>query len=241
MISKKAKILVVEDEEVILRGLLDVLVFNGYEVDSAQEGPEGLQKAQSQNYDLILLDVMLPGLDGFSICEQVRKNDKHVPIIMLTAKSGDDDIINGLKLGADDYVAKPFSVRVLLGRIESVLRRTGKLDHSMQYLHLGETVKLDTENLTASFHDESREKVDFTGLEMNLLLYLHAQKDRPVSREEMLVQVWGYSKNSSVETRTVDIHIAKIRKKIERDPKDPDFLVTVRGKGYRLDKAHVGS
>lgn len=222
--------LVVEDEEAIREGLIDVLVFHGYDVDSAAEGPEGLDKALTGRYDLILLDIMLPGIDGYEICDRVRTEDRHQPIIMLTAKSSDDEIIHGLKLGADDYVPKPFSVQQLVLRIEAVLRRSQVGQEQERTLTVGK-IEIDTENLCGQLGDE---EIAFTKREIQVLCYLAQNPDRPVSREELLAKVWGYAKGLDIETRTVDIHVAKLRRKIEPDPKAPKYLVTVRGAGYRL-------
>lgn len=230
--SRKAKILVVEDEEAIRTGLVDLLVFHGYEVDTADEGNTGLSKAMSGLHDLILLDVMLPGIDGYEICDTVRQNDPEQPIIMLTAKSDDEDIVHGLKLGADDYVAKPFSVSQLVLRIQAVLRRSGIGVENRHNLSLGD-LKVDTRNLNAQRNDET---VAFTRKEMDILEYLSQHEDRPIPREELLAKVWGYSKELNLETRTVDIHIAKLRRKIEPVPSDPRYLITVRMAGYRLVK-----
>lgn len=223
-------ILIVEDEEAIRTGLIDVLVFHGYRVDSAATGPEGLKKAQTGKFDLILLDIMLPGMDGYSICNAIRDTDRQQPIIMLTAKTSDEEIIEGLKLGADDYVGKPFSVQQLMLRIEAVLRRSASGLEQARTLALG-PVTIDTENLSG--RHGSRE-LRFTRREIDILAYLATHSDRPVSREELLLKVWGYARNLDIETRTVDIHIAKLRRKIESDPKEPICLVTVRGAGYRL-------
>ena len=232
--SRKARILIVEDEPAIRTGLVDVFIFHGYEVDYAEDGDEGLRKATSGRYDLILLDVMLPGRNGYEICELIRQKDKDQPIIMLTAKSSDDDIIHGLSLGADDYVAKPFSVAQLVLRVQAVLRRSKLLDTESSSIRLdqGQTaVEIDTRNLSGRLGDTT---LAFTRREMDILQYLHGHNDRPVSREELLNKVWGYAKDLDLETRTVDIHIAKIRRKIEPNPKQPVFLTTVRGGGYRL-------
>lgn len=229
--TKKLKILVVEDEEAIRTGLIDVLVYHGYEVDSAVDGNSGLVKASSGTHDLLLLDVMLPGLNGFDICDRVRENDKDIPIIMLTAKSSDDDIIHGLKLGADDYVAKPFSIAQLVLRIQAVLRRSKAVLEMDNVIDLGAGVKIDIQNLTGHINGD---EIPFTRKEMEVLTYLHANSDRAVAREELLNKVWGYNKNIDLETRTVDIHIAKLRRKLEPDHKNPQYLITVRGAGYRL-------
>lgn len=229
--TRKARILVVEDEAAIRHGLVDVLIFHGYDVDTADEGPAGLEKALSGMFDLILLDVMLPGLDGFTLCNRIREQDREQPIIMLTAKTSDDDIIHGLSLGADDYVGKPFSVAQLVLRIQAVLRRSGIDKQMPQTISLGQEVEIDTRNLAGRYQDKT---LSFTRREMDILQYLHSNHDRPVPREELLSKIWGYAKNLDLETRTVDIHIAKLRRKLEPEPAQPRYLVTVRGAGYRL-------
>lgn len=228
--SGKPRLLVVEDEQAILQGLIDVFVFHGYDVDSAMDGKTGLDKALHGNYDLILLDVMLPYVDGFTICNRIRERDLQQPVIMLTAKSSEEDIITGLTLGADDYITKPFSVRELVLRVESVLRRTLKRVDQTEVIEVGE-IRIDTANLQQLDCDKPRQ---FTRREIEILHYLLQHGQRPVPREELLEKVWGYRQAASVETRTVDIHIAKLRRKIEIDPKQPKYLLTIRGEGYRL-------
>lgn len=228
---KKIKILIVEDEVAIREGLIDVFVYHGYEVDSTGHGTDGLEKALTGQYDLILLDVMLPGLNGFEICNQIREQDRDQAIIMLTAKSSDDDIIEGLSLGADDYVAKPFSIAQLVLRVQAVLRRSQSVIEQQNLIQLGDDITIDCQNLSGV---RDGEELTFTRREMAILLYLNAHSQRPVSRDELLHKVWGYAENVDLETRTVDIHIAKLRRKIELDSSDPDYLVTVRGAGYRL-------
>ena len=228
--SKQMRILVVEDEEAIRTGLIDVLIFHGYEVDSAATGPDGLEKALTGAFELILLDIMLPGMDGYEICDRIRAVDRQQPIIMLTAKTSDEEIVHGLKLGADDYVAKPFSIQQLVLRIEAVLRRSQMGQEQARKLDLGD-VEIDTENLSG--HCGGTE-IAFAKREIEVLSYLAANGERPVSRQELLSKVWGYARDLDIETRTVDIHIAKIRRKIEAEPKEPKKLITVRGAGYRL-------
>ena len=228
--TRAAHILVIEDEPAIREGLLDVLVFHGYAVDSADTGPEGLRKALTGKFDLILLDIMLPGMDGYEICDRIRAEDRMQPIIMLTAKTSDEEIVQGLKLGADDYVSKPFSVQQLVLRIEAVLRRSQLGQEQQRTISLA-GLEIDTANLSGNGDGE---EISFTRREMDVLSYLAKHTDRAVPREELLVKVWGYAKNLDLETRTVDIHIAKIRRKIESDPGSPRNLVTVRGAGYRL-------
>lgn len=226
----KPKLLIIEDEQAILNGLMDVFVFHGYAVDSAVDGKQGLLKALNQDYDLILLDVMLPTIDGFTVCNRIREKNLQLPIIMLTAKSTEQDIITGLTLGADDYIGKPFSVRELVLRVESVLKRTLKRIKPTAVLTVGE-IRIDTANLQQLNIDTPQQ---YTRREIEILHYLQQHPERPVSRDELLEKVWGYRQPETIETRTVDIHIAKLRRKIEVDPKQPKVLLTIRGEGYRL-------
>ena len=228
--------LIIEDEAAIRTGLADALVYHGFDIESAADGDRGLNRALTGKFDLILLDIMLPGVDGFTICDEIRKVDRRQPIIMLTAKTSDEDIITGLSLGADDYVAKPFSVAQLVLRIKAVLRRASIGIEAERIIELGDGLTIDVENLTGM---NGKHELAFTRRETDILRYLHANNDRPVSRDELLNKVWGYDRNAQIETRTVDIHIAKLRRKIEPDPKTPKYLVTVRGSGYRL-VAEVG-
>lgn len=231
MTKRKLRILVVEDEEAIRTGLVDVLVFHGYEVESAADGVQGLRMSLGGGYDLILLDVMLPGIDGFEICNRIRVADRDQAIIMLTARTSDEDIIQGLSLGADDYVAKPFSIAQLVLRVQAVLRRSRAVIDADQRFTLGGELEVDALNLSGRRSDE---RLSFTRREIEILQYLRANSERPVPRDELLTKVWGYARGADLETRTVDIHIAKLRRKIEPDPAEPQYLVTVRGAGYRL-------
>lgn len=228
---RKAKILIVEDEAAIRTGLIDVLLYHGFEPDAVEDGQSGLDKALTGIYDLILLDVMLPKLDGFEVCNRIRAVDREQAIIMLTAKTGDEDIIQGLKLGADDYVAKPFSVAQLVERIKAVLRRARIGLETPHFLELSDTIRIDTRNLRGQ---RGEENLVFTRREIELLQYLNTHSERPVPRDELLNKLWGYAKHLELETRTVDIHIAKLRRKIEPNPARPRFLITIRGAGYRL-------
>ena len=229
--QKKAKLLIIEDESAIRTGLVDVFVFHGFDVDYAEDGPSGLEKALSGQFDLILLDVMLPELDGFQVCEKIRAQDRSQPIIMLTARNTDEDIIQGLSLGADDYVAKPFSITQLVLRVQAVLRRSGFDDQPQHQIVLSNQNHIDIQNLSGYMNGNP---VHFTRREIEILQYLHQHNERPVPREELLQQVWGYKADMDIETRTVDIHIAKLRRKLETNPKQPQYLTTVRGGGYRL-------
>jgi len=231
METAKPRILVVEDEAAIRDGLTDLLVYHGFEVDAVGDGRDGLQKALSGQHDLLLLDVMLPGRDGFAICDEVRKVDRDVAIIMLTAKTSDEDIVNGLALGADDYIAKPFSIAQLVLRVKAVLRRSRALAAAAAQIKLAGDVEIDVQNLSGR---RGKESLTFTRREMEILEYLQRNTQRPVSRDELLTRVWGYDRSAEIETRTVDIHVAKLRRKIEVDAKEPRSLITVRGAGYRL-------
>lgn len=232
--SIKQKLLIVEDEQAILHGLVDLFTFNGFDVDSRSDGKEGLDAALSGNYDCIILDVMLPSLDGFSICDQIRKQSREQAVLMLTAKNSEEDIINGLALGADDYVSKPFSVRELVLRVEALLRRSGSLSDDGDFLTIGDGISINVHDLTASVDGET---VPFTRREVDILQLLKKHSNRPVSRDTLLTEVWGYKNCSDLDTRTVDIHMAKLRKKVEQDPKEPNLIVTVRGEGYMLRSA----
>ena len=229
MKQSKARILVVEDDTALLRGLLDVLVFNGYEVKGVEDGGVGLRVALDEQFDLILLDVMLPTRDGFSICQEIRKQKPAQGVIIITAKGAEDDIVTGFKAGADDYITKPFSLREVMVRVEAVLRRTGK--------NLGDgevdcrDIFFDGKNLIARTRDQS---VELTRREMDIVIYLHRHKDRIVGKKELLTEVWHYA-DADIETRTVDIHMLKLRKKISALIGDTPLITTIRGEGYRLE------
>ncbi len=229
--TAKANILVIEDDTAILRGLLDVLVFNGYEAAGEEDGAEGLKIALEKNFDVIILDLMLPSLDGLSICQRIREKKPSQGIIMLTAKGAEDDIVNGFKAGADDYISKPFSLREFMVRLEAIVRRMGK-SAGDEDIRIGGML-FSGKTLTASNQSSS---IELTRREMDILLYLHRNQDRIVPKKELLAEVWNYS-DPEVETRTVDIHIQKLRKKLEMLCSDVSLIQTVRGEGYRLGEA----
>jgi DNA-binding response OmpR family regulator len=232
MTDPKARILVVEDDAAIRKGLCDVLVFNGYAVDGIADGLKGCACALGGRYDLILLDVMLPGMDGFSICREIRKRLPSQPVIILTAKGSEDDVVTGFTAGADDYVSKPFSLRELMVRVEAVLRRSGKStgDEKIQYRE----ILFDGLNLQAVCHGRT---TPLTRREMDMITYLCHHRERIVSKTELLSEVWRY-KDPHVETRTVDIHMLKLRKKIAALTGGQGMIQTVRGEGYRLEPDH---
>jgi two-component system response regulator RegX3 len=225
----KANILVVEDDTAILQGLLDVLVFNGYQASGVEDGGEGLEKSLEERHDLIILDVMLPTLDGFTICKKIRKKKPNQAVIILTAKGSEDDIVSGFKAGADDYVSKPFSLRELMVRVEAVLRRAGKNLRDEQINSHG--IFFDGKTLMATYNESV---IELTRREMDIILYLHHKRDQIVSKKELLTEVWNYA-DPDIETRTVDIHMLKLRKKITSLIGDIPFILTVRGEGYRLE------
>ena len=229
MVRPKARILVVEDDPALLRGLVDVLVYNGYEVKGVEDGGQGLDAGLSGAYDLFLLDVMLPTLDGFSICKEIRKKKPGQGIIMITAKGAEDDIVTGFNAGADDYISKPFSLREVMVRIEAVLRRTGKQLGDVEFIF--QDILFDGKNLVAQYQNES---VELTRKEMDIITYLHHHRDRIVSKKELLTEVWHYA-DADIETRTVDIHMLKLRKKIAQLIGDTPLITTIRGEGYRLE------
>ena len=231
--TSSTNILIIEDEIAIAEGLVELCELNGYRVKHVVDGESGLAEALSGQYGLVLLDLMLPGMDGFTVCDKIREKDKSLPIIILSAKNSDDDIINGLKFGADDYIPKPFSVPMLLARIEAVLRRSRQTMENEGKLVAG--------NLRVNFREytgvRGTEELAFTRKEIEILEYLWNNRDHAIPRSELLRKVWGYENAESVDTRTVDIHITKLRKKIEDDPAHPKLLVTFRGEGYQMRSA----
>ena len=233
--AQKQRLLIVEDEASIRTGLVDVFVYHGYDVEYAEDGTTAVQKALDNAFDLVLLDIMLPGISGYDVCERLRRERPELAIIMLTARASDEDVVHGLKLGADDYVAKPFAIEQLVLRVAAVLRRTTATTPAPDVpdaFSVG-SMQIDTRMLEGR-STSAANPVPFTRREMDVLVYLHLHSDRPVPREELLANVWGYKNETLLETRTVDIHIAKLRRKIEPEPKTPRYLLTIRGAGYRL-------
>jgi DNA-binding response OmpR family regulator len=222
------KILIIEDEESILMPLEDNLKLEGYEVSCARDGLEGLAKGLDSSFDLIVLDIMLPKLDGFEVCKRLRQDRVMTPILMLTAKSLEVDKVLGLELGADDYVAKPFSSRELLARIKAILRRVQEPHRGIDSCHFGD-VEVDFTKYEAK---KKGLPVPLTALEFALLHFLVQNKGHVVHRNEILDNVWG--KDVYVDARTVDKHISLLRRKFEDDPQEPKYILGVRGVGYKL-------
>jgi DNA-binding response OmpR family regulator len=227
------RILIVEDERAVARGLEYGLTREGYVVQWAETGRRALDLARSEDPHLILLDIRLPDISGFDVCRQLRAEGRRMPILMLTARDEEVDKVLGLELGADDYVVKPYSLRELLSRVRSLLRRAyGDLamGPGAGRVVFGE-IQVDRERLQV--HRKGRQ-VELTPTEFRLLAYLVDHPGRPISREALIEAVWGY--DSSVGSgRTVDVHIRHLRKKLEDDPASPRWIVTVRGIGYKFE------
>lgn len=221
-------ILVVEDEYAMLMGIKDNLEFEGYQVDTADDGALGLQKILDNSYNLIILDVMLPSMSGFDICKKARMQNIDTPIIMLTAKGEVIDKVLGLELGADDYITKPFSLRELLARIKALLRRTKPANDTAETARVGQL----TVNFTNYQAFVREEEVKMSHKEYEILHFLWNNKNKVVSRDNLLDQVWGTDYVPS--SRTVDNFILKLRQKIESDPNLPKVILTVHGVGYKL-------
>lgn len=225
-----AKILIIEDEEAILMALEDNLEMEGYAVESAKDGEQGLSMAREGKYDLIILDIMLPRMDGFDVCKQLRQDVILTPILMLTAKSQEIDKVLGLELGADDYVTKPFSPRELLARIKALLRRSKQVQQGMNEISFGD-IEVDFKKYEAK---RAGAPINLTVLEYSLLHLLIQHRGRVISRDAILDGVWG--REVYVQPRTVDKHIADLRKKIEDDPSRPKYILGVRSVGYKFSE-----
>ena len=223
-----SRILVIEDDVAIVRGLTDSLEAESHEVVSARDGEEGYRLLRERDPDLVILDVMLPKLGGFDLCQKARKEGVTVPILMLTVRGDDTDRVHGLDLGADDYVTKPFSVRELLARVRALLRRGKPAGALPQAIEFGD-VKVDFLSYEAR---KGEEVLKLTRKEFGTLRLLAARAGEVVTRDELLNEVWEYHNYPT--TRTVDTHVASLRAKLERDPSTPRYLITVHGVGYKL-------
>jgi DNA-binding response OmpR family regulator len=224
------KLLLAEDEPSLALVLSDRLEREGYSVVSVHDGISAVNNALRTPYDLIVLDVMMPGKNGFEVCRELRAQGSNVPILMLTARSEVRDRVTGLKTGADDYLAKPFDTSELLARIEALLRRAKGTSASTALYEFGQ-VQVNTRRREVSRNGEA---VSLSAKEYQLLCYLLERPNAVVSRDELLEQVWGY--RAATNTRTVDVHLGQLRSKLEEDPKQPRHLLTVHGSGYRFVK-----
>jgi DNA-binding response OmpR family regulator len=230
MAAAKRTILVVDDEPHIVLGLRDALEFEGFRVIAAGKGREGIALARTESPDAIILDLMLPDMNGYAVCEEVRRIDARVPIVMLTARSQETDKVRGLDSGADDYVTKPFGVNELVARMRAIFRRAGRgaSGGAAETLRLGEAMV----SLTAQTVDARGRQHVLSFYEVELLRMLAERAGQPVSRDEILTKVWGLE--ASTTNRTVDNFIVKLRKKIEKSPDKPAHILTVYGFGYKL-------
>ena len=223
-----AKILVVEDEPNMVAGLRDNFEFEGYQVITARDGVEGLQRALDESPDLVVLDVMMPKMSGLEVCKQLRAKRGSIPIIMLTARGQEVDKVVGLELGADDYVTKPFSIRELLARVKAVLRRTSVVPKDQDPRSFGE-VEVDLRKCRVL---KSGKAIDISSKEFELLKYFIVHSGETLSRDRLLEDVWGYDNYPT--TRTVDTHLVRLRQKLEPNPDQPQYFLTVHGTGYRF-------
>jgi DNA-binding response OmpR family regulator len=227
---KNNNILVVEDDSAIRQGIVDALKFQGYNVLEAKNGSIGLEMALSSELDLLLLDLILPERDGLEILRQVRQTRATLPVIILSAKGDEMDRITGLKLGADDYMVKPFSLKELLARVEAVLRRSPERPNQVSKVSFTGGCA-DLSRCEVKFKNGEREEL--SEREVELLRYLASNTGRVITREEILSRVWRINPNR-VETRTIDMHVARLREKLRDNSDSPQLLLTVRGKGYML-------
>jgi OmpR family response regulator RpaB len=230
-VNQADKILVVDDEAAVRRILSTRLGMVGYTVVTAADGEEALEKFEQEDPDLVVLDVMLPKVDGYRVCQEIRQ-ESQVPIIMLTALGDVGDRITGLKLGADDYLAKPFSPKELEARIHSILRRLKKIDSfsppDPSVIRIG---KLEIDTSTQQVY-KANQRVRLTQTEYNLLELLFRHSGEPVSRDYILEQVWGYAPRRRSDLRVVDVYVTRLRSKLEEDPSNPELIITIRGTGY---------
>jgi len=227
--SSKRTILIIEDEAEFVLGLTDAFEFEGYEVHAAATGEEGIRKAEQLRPELVILDLMLPGMNGYQVCATLRERDKISPILILSARSQENDIIRGLEAGADDYVTKPFSVGELLARVRAIFRR---FDVAMKRASSSVTVgeaQIDVDAQTATIHGR---QIDLGFYATAILQLLDEHRGEPVSRSDILDTVWGTDANPT--NRTVDNFIMKLRRKLEEDPAQPRHILTVYGQGYKL-------
>lgn len=225
-----SSVLVIEDEEPIRVGLCDVLVYHGLTPTPAADGDIGLREALTGKYALLIVDVMLPGVDGFTICRRVREVRPSQAMIVLTAKGAEADVLEGFAAGADDYIAKPFSVAQLMARVHALLRRAGV--QGRRRFALGDaTVDADALTLQAE-----RGSVELTPRDVEILVYLAERTDRVIARDELLREIWGFQRLDRVETRCVDMHLSKLRRKIA-SVTDRELIATVRGAGYRVESS----
>lgn len=230
----RSTVLVIEDDTAIRRGLVDALTFAGYSVLQCAEGTNAAALANESAIDLVLLDVMLPGVDGFTILQEIRRSQPTLPVIMVTARGAEDDRVRGLSNGADDYVVKPFSAKELLARVDAVLRRSPERPERVGVLVADDGRRIDLKRREVALPDGSTRAL--SERETGILQYLASNRDRAVDRDELLRHVWGLDPRG-MQTRTVDMHIARLREKLAGETDAAPVICTVRGKGYLLADA----
>jgi DNA-binding response OmpR family regulator len=228
---QRKRVLVVEDDRSIREGIADALAFQGYSAVQAERGDVGLAKALHGGCDLVILDLVLPGALGLEVLGEIRRARPTLPVIILTARGGEQDRVQGLRAGADDYVVKPFSIRELLARVDAVLRRSPERPQDLTTLHIPGG-RVDLEKREVLFADG--ESFELSQREAELLRYLAINPERVVSRDEILSRVWGIEPGATQETRTIDVHVARLREKLRDHDSTTGLLVTVRGRGYRF-------
>ena len=226
--GKKTRILIVEDEPAMVAGLRDNFEYEGYEVISAGDGAEGLERALTEDPDLVVLDVMMPRMSGLDVCKQLKAKKASLPIIMLTARGQEVDKVVGLELGADDYVTKPFSIRELMARVKAVLRRAAPTTAEPEVYRFSDVEV----NVRRNEVLRNGSRVELSAKEFALLAYFVAHPAETLSRDRLLDAVWGYENYPN--TRTVDTHIVHLRQKLEPNPEEPRFILTVHGTGYKF-------
>ena len=226
--ERKTRILIVEDEPAMVQGLRDNFEYEGYEVISAEDGADGLNRAIADQPDLVVLDVMMPKMSGLDVCKQLKARKPSLPIIMLTARGQEIDKVVGLELGADDYVTKPFSIRELMARVKAVLRRTSPQAATAEIYRFSDVEV----NVRSNEVLRSGQPVELSSKEFALLAYFVAHPAETLSRDRLLDAVWGYENYPT--TRTVDAHIVHLRQKLEPNPEEPRFILTVHGSGYKF-------
>ena len=229
MSTSPVRVLVVEDEAAILRGLCDVLAYRGFEPIGVGSGDEAMREGLRGGYDLVVLDLMLPGRSGFEVCSALRAHDPRLPILILSARDAEADVLEGFRCGSDDYVTKPFSISELLARVDALLRRAGRGEPAALAPFGFGAWKIDPARLVAERDDAS---IELSRRELEILAMLARERGRIVCRRALLREVWGFAAPERIETRTVDMHIAKLRRKL--GPEGPRLIETVRGEGYRL-------
>ncbi|MCK6449183.1 MAG: response regulator transcription factor [Planctomycetes bacterium] len=223
------QILIIEDEQDLAFGVRDALQHSGFAAECVHDGKKGLERIKNGNFDLIVLDLMLPGMNGLDVLRELRRDRQDTRVLILTALASEDDLLKGFQAGADDYLTKPFSPRELVARVEAQFRRQAADAGVLTKLELPEGIHVDLQRLEVQ---REGQVIPLTPREGDILSYLIRHRDRVVTRDDLLLDVWHY-KSANVETRTVDIHIVGLRRKVEPDPAKPRLIQTVRGKGYR--------